>query len=108
MSPLRVGAAMTLLRDGCRAGRRPAAEWRNARAGWLAIYWSGDGNDAHAEWILSTPDAGGIAAHGGGGRVANAITCGCGDVRASWGRALRELYDPARIATNPATGDNPY
>ena len=108
MSPLRVGAAMALLRDGCRAGLVPGAPWSSAQPGWLAVYWSGVGNDAHVEWILSTPDAIGVADHGGGGRARNAITCEHGSILASRGRPLHELYDPALIATNPATGDDPY
>jgi hypothetical protein len=50
-----------------------------------------------------------VAEHGGGGRPYNAITIERGDIRWSWGRPLRHLIDPERMATNPwLTPDNPY
>ncbi len=103
LDPLRVGVAMTQLREGAKAGRLPGTQWRSLRAGWLMIYWSGAGNDAHAEFCLTTPDAVGVAEHGGGGRPDNAITCSKAPESILWshGRRLQEIYDPERIATAP-------
>ena len=107
--PLQVGQAMTVLREGCAKGRLPGTQWRSLRPGWLMVYWSGNGNNAHVEWCLSTPDAVGMADHGGGGRAANAITCSKQpeSILSSWGRPLQEIYDTSKIVTNEATGDNP-
>jgi hypothetical protein len=108
LAPLEVGEAMARLRGGCERARLPATEWRRLGPGWLMVYWH-TGNDAHAEWCLTVPDAYGRAMHGGGGRSQNAITVqGPSDIRWSLGRPLQEIYDPAQLATNPARGDNPY
>lgn len=109
LKPLQVGQAVAVLRSY--AARRKAmvagSQWHMLRAGCGMMYWS-TGNDAHFEWCLGDVDGAGIADHGGGGRADNAITCGRGDVRMSWGRPLQEIYLPEAMVTNEATGDNPY
>ncbi|GEM_PF-5102391 len=108
LTPLQVGQAMTRLRTAFRAGRMPATTWRAICPGAVMVYWSGDGNNAHAEIALSSPDAMGNADHGGAGRARNAVTCGHGSILTSSGRPLQEWYDPAQIVTNEASGDSPY
>lgn len=73
-----------------------ASEWRRAGPGWGAHYGTPGKNDDHVEFILTVPDAEGVALHGGGGRERNAITlAGPNNIRWSSGRPLRALIDPA-------------
>jgi hypothetical protein len=97
LHPLGVGQAMTRLRSACRDALR-GSDWRTVDPGCMLIYWT-TGNDAHVEWALSAPDEHGVADHGGGGRPHCAITVGRGDIRTSWGRALREIYRPELLVT---------
>lgn len=108
-SPLENGRAVEVLRRCAKRKRAVIAgsQWHLLRPGCGMMYWS-TGNDAHFEWCLSDVNGMGQADHGGGGRSDNAITCGYGDVRISWGRPLQEIYLPELMATNPARGDNPY
>ena len=76
----------------------PPSRWRRAGPGWGAHYGTQGRNDDHVEWILETPDAAGVALHGGGGRTKNAITlAGPNDIRWSSGRPLRHLIDPVAL-----------
>lgn len=47
----------------------------------------------HVEWVLSDPDANGVADHGGGGRANNAITVGHGNILKSGQNPLTEIFD---------------
>lgn len=86
----------------------PAGSWRQIGEGWGLHYGTPGRNDDHVEFALGEPDSAGVCEHAGGGRPENAITLGKGDIRWSCGRPLLHAINPERMATNPATGDDPY
>ena len=85
------------------------SQWKSIEEGWGLHYGNPGKNNDHMEFSLGFPDsATGVCDHAGGGRLNNAITLETGDVRWSLGRPLLNAINPEKMATSPATGDNPY
>jgi hypothetical protein len=64
------------------------------KKGALLHYYTPGKNNNHVEWLLSDPDSTGMAEHGGGGRLDNAITAGISKIQCNNGRMLQEWWDP--------------
>lgn len=59
------------------------------------MLYHSNGNDWHAEWLLSEPNSHNVALHGGGGRADNAITESISLVTWNCGRSLHQWLDVA-------------
>lgn len=99
--PYVVGMAVSWLIQAAREKGAFVApsKWKEAGPGWGMWYGTPGKNDDHVEFCLAVPDPKtGKALHGGGGRAKNAITVqDPSDIRWSWGRPLRGLFDPAKM-----------
>jgi Putative peptidoglycan binding domain len=103
--PYRIGMAMAwLVEIGNALGI--IHEWHGDRSvlhpGILMHYCLPESTNDHVEWLLTEPDAMGVAYHGGGGRAQNAITVGYGSVLTNAGRPLIHYWDvPAAAQVIP-------
>jgi hypothetical protein len=109
LSPYQVGQAPAwLLRIGRDLGiLRPYSSPAELVPGLLLFYqkmlfYQTPPANEHFEFLLSVPDAKGIAEHAGGGRSRNAIAATVGPVLASSGRPLRYVLDiPQALGATP-------